>query len=249
MMTVLAYHKVDDRFELGVTIVKPEMFFRQISGLKERGYKISSSKTPLEPDGESVRLTFDDGYDCFYRNVAPFLASIGTTATVFVITDFIGKKNDWDIRLSYKPFVHMDKGQLMEIAGQGFEVGSHTCTHKDLTRLDRVEVSNELVASKKRIEDMLGKEVKAISFPFGRHNPEVVEIARDAGYELLYGLGSSVTEGVIERMPVYRFDSAAAVGRKAAKSRFEVVKGNLVHSLSNVSALLSVRHAERDNRN
>ncbi len=242
-MPFLAYHKVDNRFELGVTTVKPEMFFKQIGGLKERGYEISPPTLPADRNQKGVCLTFDDGYDCFYRNVAPFLSSLGAKATVFVITDFIGRSNDWDIRLSYRPFVHMDKSQLREIAGQGFEVGSHTCTHRDLTRLDRIEVSNELVTSKKRIEDMLGKEVKTISFPFGRHNSEVVALARGVGYELLYGLGTSVGNGVIARMPVYRFDSAAAVQRKVALNRLEIAKGDLVHSLAYVSALLSVRHA------
>lgn len=246
MMTVLAYHKVDNRFELGVTTVRPETFFKQIGGLKERGYEILPSTSSVDSTPNTVYLTFDDGYDCFYRNVAPFLASLGATATVFVITDFIGKRNDWDIRLSYKPFFHMDRRQIREVSDLGFEIGSHTCSHRDLTRLDRVDVSDELVASKKSVEDMLGKEVKALSFPFGRHNSEVVDLARDAGYEQLYGLGSNVVDGVIERVPVYKFDSAAAVRRKVAMNRLEIMKGDLVHSLANVSALLSVRHVGKD---
>ncbi|MCL4539585.1 MAG: polysaccharide deacetylase family protein [Bacteroidetes bacterium] len=241
MMAVLAYHKVDNRFELGVTTVRPEAFFRQIGDLKKRGYEIRLSAAC--DAGGGVCLTFDDGYDCFYRNVVPFLTSLNVGATVFIITDFIGKTNEWDLRLSYKPFVHMDQRQIREVAELGFEVGSHSCSHKDLTRLSRSTASNELVRSKKQIEDMIGREVRSVSFPFGRHNAEVAALAREAGYEMLYGLGSSVGDGVIPRMPVYRFDNSAAVRRKVEMNRIEIVKGDLVHSFSYLSALLSVRRA------
>ncbi|MCL5268087.1 MAG: polysaccharide deacetylase family protein [Bacteroidetes bacterium] len=244
-MAVLAYHKVDNRFELGVTTVKPEVFFKQIGELQKRGYEIHQSTGRDAETGDGVCLTFDDGYDCFYRNVAPFLTSLHVGATVFVVTDFIGRTNEWDIRLSYRPFVHMDKNQIREVAELGFEVGSHSCSHRDLTRLDRTAVSNELVNSKKQIEDMLGREVRTVSFPFGRHNADVVALAKEAGYDLLFGLGSSVEDGVIRRIPVYRFDGAAAVRRKVAMNKLEIMKGDLVHSFAYLSSLLSVRHARR----
>jgi len=237
---VLAYHKVDDKFELGVTNVRPQQFARQISGLMNHGIEFAESGEQAANDPGKVFLTFDDGYDCFFRNVAPFLISVGARATVFVISDFIGKQNSWDLRLSYTPFVHMNENQLREISKLGFEIGSHSCSHKDLSRLDRKSSWDELSGSKKTIEDIIGKEINSISFPYGRHNRDVVDQAHEVGYEILFGLGSTVCEGVTRRIPVYRIDTPAAVRRKAAMNRYEVLKSDFVHSFAWFSALISI---------
>ncbi len=241
MMPVLAYHKVDDKFELGVANVKPRQFVRQVSALIHHGIEIADSPDQVAIDQRKIYLTFDDGYDCFYRNVVPYLTSIGTKAIVFVISDFIGKKNSWDIRLSYAPFIHMNENQLREISGLGFEIGSHSCSHRDLSRLDRKSSWNELVNSKKKIEDVIGKGIESLSFPYGRHNHDVVEQSRDAGYKILFGLGSVVSEGVFGRIPVYRIDGPAAMRRKATMNRLEILKSDFIHSFANISALISIR--------
>ncbi len=242
MTAVLAYHKVDNRFELGVTNVRPKSFEKQVSTILAQGYRITVG---LEPPGfgKSVCLTFDDGYECFYRNVVPTLSAFGVKAMVFVISDFVGRNNSWDIRLSYKPFMHMAAEQIREVARLGFEVGSHSCTHRDMTRLDRKELKNELADSKTFIEDLIGNEVDAFSFPFGRYNMITAEAAFAAGYRRLFGLGSASHEGVIARVPVYSIDSTAALMRKLDMNRFEILKSDIIHSFSNVSALLSVKNS------
>ncbi len=243
-MAVLAYHKVNDRFEFGMTNVKPEMFIRQIFALKESGYKFSCSPYEAAASDENVGLTFDDGYDCFYTNVVPFLISVGASAIVFVITDFIGKENSWDLRLSRKPFVHMNEAQIKEVSQLGFEVGSHSCSHRDLTRIDRETARDELSDSKKLIEDLTGKEVNSVSFPYGRHNSNVVSLASELGYLNQYGLGSNVSGGVIKRIPVYKIDTPATVRKKVSMNRLEILKSDLIHSFANISALISVRRTE-----
>ncbi len=239
-MVVLAYHKVDEKFELGLTNVKPAQFSRQIDSFGRHGIAIADSVDEDRNGAGNVYLTFDDGYDCFYRNVVPILAAIGAKATVFVISDFIGKRNSWDLRLSFTRFIHMNAVQLREVAKLGFEIGSHSRSHRDLSRLSPESSWNELTSSKKEIEDIIGGEVASFSFPYGRYNHDVVKQAGDAGYKNLFGLGSAAADGVIGRIPVYRIDGTAAVERKAAMNRLEVFKCDLIHSFSNVSALISV---------
>jgi len=245
MMAILAYHKVDNKFELGLTNVRPEMFARQVFALKENGIELSASPERANASRDAVYLTFDDGYDCFYRNVVPVLISSGATATVFVISDYIGRENKWDIRLSRIPFVHMNVAQLREIASLGFQVGSHSRSHRDLTRLDRESVDDELRNSKAELEDLLGREINEVSFPFGRYDSTVVGMAKDAGYEKLYGLGSSATAGVFERVPVYKIDTPGSVMRKAEMKRYEIMKSDFIHSFAGISALISIRHKQR----
>ncbi len=242
MTAILAYHKVDDRFELGLTNVKPKTFVRQIQRCIAEGYRIVSG---IEPggSGKSVCLTFDDGYDCFHRNVVPALEAAGGKAVVFVIADYIGKTNNWDVRLSYKRFKHMSVEQIREVAEMGYEVGSHSCTHKDLTRLTDGVLKEELIRSKKLLEDITGIEVEALSFPFGRYNMSTAEAAFEAGYRRLFGMGSSANEGVIPRIPVYRIDTPGSVLRKVELDKREILKSDFIHSFANISALLSVRES------
>jgi len=94
MTSVLAYHKVDDRFELGLTNVRPKSFRKHVDSMVQRGYRLVPDVLPPGA-GKTVCLTFDDGYDCFYRNVVPVLQNAGVKAIVFVIADYIGGTNSW----------------------------------------------------------------------------------------------------------------------------------------------------------
>jgi peptidoglycan/xylan/chitin deacetylase (PgdA/CDA1 family) len=244
MTTVLAYHKVDDRFEFGLTNVRPKAFERQVAAMAAEGYRMLTD--PENPgSGKNVCLTFDDGYECFHRNVVPVLSSIGAKAIVFVITDFVGKTNSWDVRLSIKPFKHMSAAEIREVVRLGFEVGSHSRTHRDLTRLGAVSLKSELSDSKNYLEDLTGVEVDAFSFPFGRYNRAAAEAALNAGYRRLFGLGSSSGEGVVPRTPVYSIDSPSSVLRKLEMNRMEILKSDFIHSFANISALLSVRNTRK----
>ncbi len=240
MTSVLAYHKVDERFEMGFTNVRPDSFRRQIEALLANGYNVAPDLNSNGSD-KSVCLTFDDGYDSFHRYVVPVLNSLEARATVFVIAGFVGKTNSWDVKLSYRPFRHMDAKQIREIIGLGFKVGSHSCTHKDLTRLPYDAVKKELEESKKQLEDLTGMDVDAFSFPFGRYNRRTAEAAFAAGYRMLFGLGSASRDGVIARLPVYRIDSSSAILRKLEHNRLEIFKSDFIHSFANISALISVR--------
>jgi peptidoglycan/xylan/chitin deacetylase (PgdA/CDA1 family) len=242
-MAVLVFHKVDRKFEIGFTNVKPRRFFQQISGLLYHGIEIVDSPEEAMHNNRKVFLTFDDGYDCFYKNVVPFLNTIGKKAAVFIVSSYVGRTNGWDVRLSYAPFVHMDERQLREVSDMGFEIGSHTSSHKDLSRLDYSAAWSELDTSKKKIEDITGKEVRSVAFPFGRYNANVVKWAREAGYQLMFGLGSGTREGVIARIPVYKIDTPASVRRKVSKNKIELLKCDLIHSFANISALISTRRS------
>jgi len=240
-MAILAYHKVDNKFELGLTNVTPKMFERQVAGLKQRGVNLSLTAEEAAASSRAVYLTFDDGYDCFYRNVAPLLLRVRAKATVFVISDYVGKENEWDLRLSYKRFRHMNAAQLREVAAMGFVVGSHSCSHKDLTRLDRKFARDELRNSKMEIEDLIGREVEEVSFPFGRYDHGTIELAKEVGYKKFYGLGSTGSPNVFGRIPVYRIDTPSAVRRKVEMNRYEILKSDFVHSFAVISALILTR--------
>jgi peptidoglycan/xylan/chitin deacetylase (PgdA/CDA1 family) len=76
----------------------------------------------------------------------------------------------------------LDWDQVQEMAASGFEVGSHGCSHRIMTRLSIHEASDELARSKAQIESRVGREVKHFAFPNEDANAALTGLAARAGY-------------------------------------------------------------------
>jgi len=62
------------------------------------------------------------------------------------------------------------------------EIGAHTVTHPALTGLSRGEQLEEMRGSKKQLEAMLGRPVRAFSYPYGIYDATSAQCARAAGF-------------------------------------------------------------------
>jgi len=108
-----------------------------------------------------VALTFDDGYLEHYR-VAKELYRADIPATFFVITGlktYNGRK-----LLSAEPRL------IRDIVDMGHEVGSHSHTHRDLTRLTPDEIDFECRTSKELLEGVIGRDIVGFAYPYGSFN-------------------------------------------------------------------------------
>lgn len=76
--------------------------------------------------------------------------------------------------------------QIREMAAWGITIGSHTRTHRDLTRLDPEELEREVRGSKEEIEKHLETSVRFFSYPFNRLDRRVEEAVARAGYALAF---------------------------------------------------------------
>lgn len=75
--------------------------------------------------------------------------------------------------------------ELTELARDGIEIGSHTVTHPILTRVSEHEAEDEIVASRRRLEQALGVPVKHFAYPNGQpedFSPVVRRLVERAGY-------------------------------------------------------------------
>jgi len=183
---ILAYHKIDTQFEWGINTVSPRLFERQIRFLAENGYQTISLEDYLFNQKKVARpivITFDDAYQSVYRFGYPILKKYGFTATIFVIADYIGKENGWDVQLNGTIDKHLSWDEIRFLIDAGWEIGSHSSTHPDLTRLAHADLWYELAASRQQLEQNLHLAIKFISYPFNRVNDHVMQQAIDAGYE------------------------------------------------------------------
>jgi len=219
---VLAYHKVTDEFEWGITRVKPESFEQQVEYLKEEGFSnidLEELLSGKEKKDKQIAFTFDDGYESVYQNAFPVLKRYGFSATIFLITGYTGKENSWEAGFGRK-FKHLSWEQIQEMKESGLQFGSHTVNHPDLTRLHQNSLGYELKKSKEIIEDKLNQEIKFLSYPFGRHNQLVRTEAKNAGYKAAFTLTSEISENpfAVGRKGVYLFDTPLSIKIKLSRS-------------------------------
>jgi len=163
-----------------------------------------------------VSVTFDDGYQNIVDNALPELAKRGIPATIFVVTGALGVTPNWEdysggTDLAMREII-MTAEQLRSLPSDLVQIGSHTRTHPMLARLPEQQVREELAASRKMLEEIIGREVKLFSFPYGSFNADVIAWCQDAGYERVFTTvplqGSSKTDGfVVGRVTVDPDDS------------------------------------------
>lgn len=70
---------------------------------------------------------------------------------------------------------------IREIAGE-FEIGSHTLDHCYLDSIPRSDAWLQIINGKNSIENILGRNVDGFCYPGGRHNKQIRQMVRDAGF-------------------------------------------------------------------
>lgn len=181
---ILAYHSLDPERFPNKLAISPGLFKKQMLWIRQSCCRVMGLESCAKNGWEEklfeckAAITFDDGYEDNYRSAFPVLKEFGFAAAFFVTAGDVGKKGfmTWDM--------------LREMAAvPGIEIGSHGLEHKPLSDIPEREARNSLVASKKILEEKLGREVKAVSYPCGSFNTKIVAMARDAGYT--YGCAAS----------------------------------------------------------
>jgi len=212
----LCYHRIGGPPELGVTRVARAVFARQMEALARSGWRtVTLNEFATRVTGRvgssqrELLLTFDDGYANLAEHAYPVLAALGFTATTFLITDFIGRANTWDMRYTWHRLPHLDWDAIERWRGRGLEFASHTASHARLTWLSDGRVADELGRSRETLLRRLGGTgARAVAYPFGALDERIERLARAAGYELGFGgvRGSRSPLG-LPRVPVYVWDA------------------------------------------
>ena len=242
---------MDPEFEWGVTRINPSMFRNILEFLNKDGYTTISIQTLSDPKVDlpkkPIVLTFDDSFESIYNYAMPIMDEFGFKGTVFVITGFVGKANDWDVNFGWKKFRHLSWDQICQLKKKGFKIGSHTVNHPDLTRMSNMKIMYELEKSKAEIEDKTGYETSYISFPFGRYNTRVLDLCREFGYAKGCTLCCSFKNRrvkdpfVLERKVFYFFDRIINLKAKLNETfltPFENVKLRIVNICSYGTSLV-----------
>lgn len=192
---ILMYHEVghsDSPWS-----ITPEQFEAQMKYLREQGYVVISL-TELQAGLEqnlplpqkAVVITFDDGREGVYTHALSILQQYGFTATIYIVPSWVGGQNIPSDE-SYSEFLTWD--QLTQLANAGFEIGSHSFSHKNMSMLDAVRLEQELSEAENVIERQLQRKVKHFAYPYGIYNEQALSAVRSR-----YATAVSIDRGFLK---------------------------------------------------
>lgn len=195
---ILMYHAFGGPNEPASRYVLPvRRFARQMAWLRWLGYRVISMQEYLRyrreylvPPRRSVVITIDDGYADNWNVAYPVLHRYGFPATIFVVTDQIGGKYDIHIESELNGRPMLSWSQIESLAQAGVEIGAHTRTHPNLTKLSFEQARSEIMGSKVELEKRLGAPVHVFSYPFGEYTDRVQSLVQETGF---FGACSSNT--------------------------------------------------------
>jgi peptidoglycan/xylan/chitin deacetylase (PgdA/CDA1 family) len=200
-------------------------------------------------DPQAIAITFDDGYRDISDYALPVMKKHNIPATVFLITSYIGKRNMWDLNLGWIRYEHLGEKDIELLIDNGWEIGSHTVTHRCLVGMDKETVKYEIAESKKYLEDKFKINVFYLSLPFGKINKFILEEALSEGYKGICGFypfqyynNLRRNKEILPRLAVYRTDSLSSIDRKLStglKLRREIFKQNIINFCSNATILVN----------
>lgn len=169
-VVVLAYHGIMEA-PASVAEITPDVFWAQMVRLKNE-YRVISIREMLagKIPPKAIVLTFDDGKSSDFKVVFPALKKLGFRGMFFPIVELIGKPG------------YLTKEQIREMASAGMEFGSHTMTHRSLVGMDQKTRMFELLDSKKRLGQIVGREIEIFAYPYGFFDREVEKDVVMAGY-------------------------------------------------------------------
>ncbi len=200
-MPIILYHRIDTSPINSQYYVPPEKFDEEMKLLHDWGYTTITTELLIKAINEGadlpprpILITFDDGHLNNYTTAFPIMQKYGFTGVLYIVANYMGTDQ------------YMNADQIKEMAAAGWEVGSHSVNHLDLTSLDPERQRYEVVDSRTILEDKLGVPVLTIAYPFGISNSSVIDYAHFAGYIGGMSLGFTYDQGVSNLYTMQRRD-------------------------------------------
>lgn len=120
--------------------------------------KLISSEPYIDPDKPTIAITYDDGPSSYTYELLEVLESYDVHATFFMQGASIKEKY---------------QDTLIKMLEIGCELGNHSTTHADLTKLSSSEIEDEMDITSGKIEALTGELPTVMRPPYGAVNQSV----------------------------------------------------------------------------
>ena len=185
-MGIYVWHKISappDRTRDPFEFDSAAVFEDKLNALIHAGIYPSTLSDYKSAPARTFAVTFDDGYANVAEQAMPVLERCRVRAIEFIVAGKLGGQNDWDIAKEDVSERLMDVAQIKTWLAAGHQIGSHSLTHPNLKKIPISQAREEIVASKKNLEDIFGVSVEHFCYPYGSYNDAVRDIVREAGYQ------------------------------------------------------------------
>jgi len=201
VVPILLYHHIDNSPSDNNYYISPYEFEKQMYILHEWGYTtisvemlVTAIKQGVMLPPRPIILTFDDGTKSTFTNALPIMQKYNFTGTSYIVYNYVGVDNNY-----------MDVEQIRALAAAGWEIGSHSISHVDLTQRPERE-RDEIVDSRHKLEVLLNVPIESFAYPFGAYDRSSVDYAHFAGYHAAMGLGLQSLQSDKNLFYLYRMD-------------------------------------------
>jgi hypothetical protein len=194
LIPVLMYARIAD------DAVPPQRLRDDIASLEAAGFYPTTVREMVEgtmdiPLGKSpIVLTFDDSSPTQFQ-VDLEAGTLDPDCAVAILQAAVNS-GDWASKASFFPLLEVNKDNILfgqpdtaeqklrDLVDWGYEVGSHTTNHRELSLESSNVVRRELAVSKSRLEEILGEgyEVFTLAPPYGEL-PDELSLLTDGEYE------------------------------------------------------------------
>lgn len=180
---LMFHHITDESVETFDTCKCKVSIFKQIlENMQSDGFLFVSIESALDIINNKSNIkfavvTFDDVPYSMYSNAYPILQALQIPFTLFITTSYLDKDG------------YLSKLNLKTIASNNLcTIGAHTVSHPVLNKLknSREEMEN----SKKELENIIGKKIEFLAYPYGRRNTvsrKNMEQAKSIGFRCAFG--------------------------------------------------------------
>ena len=143
-----------------------------------------------------VSISFDAAWGADKtRQIMDVCDEYGVKATFFLVGFWVDKYPE----------------MVAEIASRGFEIGTHSATHPQMSKLSEAQCREELVSSSKKIFELTGKPVKLFRPPFGDYDNQLLSVAKGLGlYTIQWSVDSLDWKGLSARQICERVQTAVS---------------------------------------
>lgn len=169
----------------------PQSFEENIKVLLEDGYTFISLEElndayngKIELPAKPILVNMDDGYYSNYEYIYPILKKYQVKASIFIVTDKVGKEIDGKKYLGWSECIEMQNSGFVEIF-------SHSKRHVFYDKLAARVIKDDVAESYKMIEKNLGnKNLKVFAYPYGAYTKETVWTLKMNGIDMqVYDIG------------------------------------------------------------
>ena len=182
-LRILVYHSVSnkafakDLFENNVSL---DSFRWQMSMLKNLNRVVGLTEGLKDLQNgilscPSVAICFDDGMACVYNEALEVLQDSQVPATFFITYGYTDSCKEG----------FMDWSMVLSLKEKGYEIGSHSYSHRRLSALNDEELDKETLYTKKKFEEK-GIPTEYFSYPYGFYgdfSEETEEKIKRSGYK------------------------------------------------------------------